>query len=149
MAAFLMHLAIKARAPPGLPNTSRSGPTPPAPLLSLPNIRVMINQLFLILSFASVITGFADLSSVALCFTQVVPFDLALVIGFSLSTVFVLGSTVSGLDIALTVRDFLRHRKALKGGDKANAAASDTERGGAMQGKILQPTMVDEKGAFA
>lgn len=144
-----MHLAIKARAPPGLPNTSRSGPPPPAPLLSLPNIRVMVNQLFLILSFASVITGFADLSSVALCFTQVVPFDLALVIGFSLSTVFVLGSTVSGLDIALTVRDFLRHRKALKGGDKAIAAASDTERGGFMQGKILQPAMVDEKGAFA
>ncbi|KAF4780206.1 hypothetical protein HER10_EVM0010179 [Colletotrichum scovillei] len=149
LAAFLMHLAIKARAPPGLPNTSRSGPTPPAPPLSLPIIRVMVNQLFLILSFASVITGFADLSSVALCFTQVVPFDLALVIGFSLSTVFVLGSTVSGLDIALTVRVFLRHRKALKGSDKAIAAASDTERGGVMQGKILQPAMVDEKGAFA
>ncbi|KAK1472526.1 hypothetical protein CTAM01_16367 [Colletotrichum tamarilloi] len=149
LAAFLMHLAIKARAPPGLPHTSRSGPTPPAPLLSLPNIRVMVNQLFLILSFASVITGFADLSSVALCFTQVVPFDLALVIGFSLSTVFVLGSTVSGLDIALTVRDFLRYRKTLKGDDKTNAAERGVERGGVMQSKILQPTMVDEKGAFA
>ncbi|UQC81717.1 uncharacterized protein CLUP02_07203 [Colletotrichum lupini] len=149
LAAFLMHLAIKARAPPGLPHTSRSGPTPPAPLLSLPNIRVMVNQLFLILSFASVITGFADLSSVALCFTQVVPFDLALVIGFSLSTVFVLGSTVSGLDIALTGRDFLRYKKTLKGGDKTNAAERGVERGGVMQSKILQPTMVDEKGAFA
>ncbi|KAL2882101.1 hypothetical protein SGCOL_002363 [Colletotrichum sp. CLE4] len=149
LAAFLMHLAIKARAPPQLPNTSRSGPTPPAPLLSLPNIRVMVNQLFLILSFASVITGFADLSSVALCFTQIIPFDLALVIGFSLSTVFVLGSTVSGLDIALTARDFLRHRKALKGGDKTNAAERGAERGGVMQGKISQPTRVDEKGAFA
>ncbi|KAK1671268.1 hypothetical protein BDP55DRAFT_753042 [Colletotrichum godetiae] len=149
LAAFLMHLAIKARAPPQLPNTSRSGPTPPAPLLSLPNIRVMVNQLFLVLSFASVITGFADLSSVALCFTQIIPFDLALVIGFSLSTVFVLGSTVSGFDIALTARDFLRHRKALKGGDKTNAAERGAERGGVMQGKISQPTRVDEKGAFA
>ncbi|KAK1637918.1 hypothetical protein BDP81DRAFT_460531 [Colletotrichum phormii] len=149
LAAFLMHLAIKARAPPQLPNTSRSGPTPPALLLSLPNIRVMVNQLLLILSFASVITGFADLSSVALCFTQIVPFDLALVIGFSLSTVFVSGSTVSGLDIALTVQDFLRHRKGLKGGDKTNAAERGAERGGVMQGKISQPTMVDEKGAFA
>ncbi|KAK6212058.1 cytochrome b b6 petb-like protein [Colletotrichum tabaci] len=123
LGAFLLHLAIKARAPPQLPNSSRSPAPAPMPLLSLPNIRVMANQLFLIMSFASVITGFSSLSSVALCFTQVVPFDLALVIGFSLFTVFVLGWSISGLDIALVVRDFWLRRKGAKvDGEKGNFA---------------------------
>ncbi|GKT84178.1 hypothetical protein CT0861_01985 [Colletotrichum tofieldiae] len=144
LGAFFLHLAVKARAPPQLPNSSRS-PPPPMPLLSLPNIRVMVNQLFLILSFASVITGFADLSSVAFCFTQIIPFDLALVIGFGLSTVFVLGSSISGLDIALTVRDFLKRRK---GGQAGSPGA--VERGGVLHGKISPPkVMKDEKGNFA
>ncbi|KAH0440705.1 hypothetical protein CcaCcLH18_02375 [Colletotrichum camelliae] len=133
--AFLLHLAIKARAPPPLPNAR----TPPIPLTALPNIRVYVNQLFLILSFASVITGFADLSSVALCFTQVVPFDLALMLGFGLSTVFVLGSSVSGLDIALTFRDFLKRRK---GGNNIGAIEGGK---GVMSGKNSQPAVSEEK----
>ncbi|CCF39630.1 hypothetical protein CH063_10411 [Colletotrichum higginsianum] len=145
LGAFLLHLAIKARAPPQLPNSSRSPAPAPMPLLSLPNIRVMVNQLFLIMSFASVITGFSSLSSVALCFTQVVPFDLALVIGFSLFTVFVLGWSISGLDIALLVRDFWLRRKGTKG-----ASSGAAERGGVLQGKISPPKIVDgEKGNFA
>lgn len=146
-----MHLAIKARAPPPLP-TSRGSPPPPAlPPLSLPNIRVYVNQLFLVLSFASVMTGFSDLSSVALCFTQVVPFDLALTLGFGLSTVFVLGSTVSGLDIALMVRDFLRRRKAARGGGGgvASEKAVESGKGGVMQAKTGRRMVSDEKGNFA
>ncbi|KAF9877187.1 hypothetical protein CkaCkLH20_05453 [Colletotrichum karsti] len=138
--ALLLHLAIKARAPPPLPNTSR--PAPAIPLTALPNIRVYVNQLFLVLSFASVISGFADLSSVALCFTQVVPFDLALMLGFGLSTVFVLGSTVSGLDIALTFRAAFKRRK----GD-ASAGAVESGRGGVKGGRISPPRRIsDEKG---
>ncbi|KAI8164874.1 hypothetical protein KHU50_007188 [Colletotrichum sp. SAR 10_65] len=133
--AFLLHLAIKARAPPPLPNAR----TPPIPLTALPNIRVYVNQLFLILSFASVISGFADLSSVALCFTQVVPFDLALMLGFGLSTVFVLGSSISGLDIALTFRDFLKRRK----GEKDIGAIEGGK--GVINGKISQPVVREEK----
>ncbi|KAL0943232.1 uncharacterized protein CTRU02_201118 [Colletotrichum truncatum] len=142
--AFLMHLAIKARAPPQLPNTSRSPPTP-MPLLSLPSIRVYVNQLFLILSFASVMTGFADLSSVALCFTQVVPFDLALTLGFGLSTLFVLGSTVSGLDISLNLRAI--YRKA-RGKDGDSAGAVEGGKGGIAREAppVLEPIKVSEKG---
>ncbi|TDZ48280.1 hypothetical protein CTRI78_v008312 [Colletotrichum trifolii] len=145
MGAFLMHLAIKARAPPALPNSSRSAAAPaPLPLLSLPNIRVYVNQLFLILSFASVITGFADLSSVALCFTQVVPFDLALVVGFGLSTVFVLGSSISGLDIALMVRDAMKRRKVAD-----SAGAVERGKGGVTQAKVSKPIVSGEKDNFA
>ncbi|KAJ5019191.1 hypothetical protein K4K57_001736 [Colletotrichum sp. SAR 10_99] len=133
--AFLLHLAIKARAPPPLPNAR----TPPIPLTALPNIRVYVNQLFLILSFASVISGFADLSSVALCFTQVIPFDLALMLGFGLSTVFVLGSSISGLDIALTFRDFLKRRK----GEKDIGAIEGGKD--VINGKISQPVVREEK----
>ncbi|OLN89059.1 hypothetical protein CCHL11_06045 [Colletotrichum chlorophyti] len=145
LAAVLMHLAIKARAPPQLPN-SRSSPAPPAPLLGLSNIRVLLNQLFLILAFVSVVTGFADLSAVALCFTQIIPFDIALVIGFGLSTVFVLGSSISGLDISLTIRDFLRHRKASKGG---SSAGSSGLRGKVSPPPKLPPVKMREKDDFA
>ncbi|GKT41285.1 uncharacterized protein ColSpa_01467 [Colletotrichum spaethianum] len=143
LGAFLLHLAVKARAPPVPANSSRAPPPPTS--LGLPGIRVIVNQLFLALSFLCVITGFADLSSVALCFTQIVPFDLSLVVGFSLSTVFVLGSSISGLDISLNVRDYLRRRKA---GQASSAGAA--ERGGVLQGKISAPKAVqDEKDNFA
>ncbi|KAK1983046.1 hypothetical protein LZ30DRAFT_18721 [Colletotrichum cereale] len=146
LGAVLLHLAVKARTPPQLPRPARS-PPPPLPLMSLPNIRLVVNQLFLVLSFASVITGFTDLSSVALCFTQIVPFDLALVIGFGLSTVFVLGSSISGLDIALTVRDFMKQRK----GGQATSAGAAESGGGVLQGKISAPKIMEsnnEKGNF-
>ncbi|KAK1573243.1 uncharacterized protein LY79DRAFT_526136 [Colletotrichum navitas] len=146
LGAVLLHLAVKARAPPELPRSTGSTP-PPLPLMSLPNIRLLVNQLFLALSFASVITGFTDLSSVALCFTQIVPFDVALVVGFGLSTVFVLGSSISGLDLALTVRDIMKRRK---GGPAGSSGV--VERGGdGLQGKISAPKIVKsnkEKGSF-
>ncbi|KAK2015096.1 hypothetical protein LZ32DRAFT_580611 [Colletotrichum eremochloae] len=145
LGAVLLHLVVKARAPPQLPRSTRS-PPPPLPLMSLPNIRLLVNQLFLALSFACIITGFADLSSVALCFTQIVPFDLALLIGFSLSTVFVFGSLVSGLDLSLIVRDIIKRRK----GGRAGSPGSAERAGGVMQGKISAPKVMesDEKGKF-
>ncbi|KAK2001035.1 hypothetical protein LX36DRAFT_602036 [Colletotrichum falcatum] len=138
LGAVVLHFAVKARAPPPLPRSTGSLP-PPLPLTSLPNIRLMVNQLFLALSFASVITGFTDLSSVALCFTQIVPFDVALVVGFSLSTVFVLGSSISGLDLALTVRDIMQRRK----GGQAGSSGAAERGGGVLQGKISAPKIVD------
>lgn len=148
MAAVLLHIAIKARAPPALPNTSRSSPQPLLPPLSLPNIRIMLNQLFLLFSFASVMTGFSSLSSVALCFTQVVPFDLALSIGLGLSTVFLLGSTVSGFDISLTVRDYLNLRKAAKNGGAGGANAADPESN-VIRVKLESSHKMSDKGNFA
>ncbi|KAK2059077.1 hypothetical protein LY76DRAFT_571391 [Colletotrichum caudatum] len=146
LGAVLLHLAVKARAPPQLPK-STGPPPPPLPLTSLPNIRLMVNQLFLALSFASVITGFTDLSSVALCFTQIVPFDVAIVAGFGLSTVFVLGSSISGLDLALTVRDIMKRRKGGKGGQASSSGA--TVESGVWGGKNSPPKIVEsgnEKG---
>ncbi|WYZ38197.1 hypothetical protein EsH8_III_000111 [Colletotrichum jinshuiense] len=148
LAAVLLHIAIKARAPPALPNTSRSSPQPLLPPLSLPNIRIMLNQLFLLFSFASVMTGFSSLSSVALCFTQVVPFDLALSIGLGISTVFLLGSTVSGFDISLTVRDYLNLRKAAKNGGAGGANAADPESN-VIRVKLESSHKMSDKGNFA
>ncbi|KAK2040602.1 hypothetical protein LZ31DRAFT_578199 [Colletotrichum somersetense] len=148
LGAVLLHLAVKARAPPQLPK-STGPPPPPLPLTSLPNIRLMVNQLFLALSFASVITGFTDLSSVALCFTQIVPFDVAIVAGFGLSTVFVLGSSISGLDLTLTVRDIMQRRKGGKGGQAGSSGA--TVESGVWGGKISAPKVVEsvkEKGNY-
>lgn len=94
--------------------TLAAGTPPPMGLLSLPNIRATVNQLFLFLATLSVTSGFKDLSSVALCFTQVVPFDIAIGVGFGLSTIFVLGSSIMGIDMYLVFRDARQRKKALK-----------------------------------
>lgn len=91
------------------------GGTPPAVgPFSLASIRSAVNQLFLLLATLSTTTGFKDLSSVALCFTQVVPFDIAIGIGFGISTVFVVGSSIMGVDMYLVFRDARMRKKALK-----------------------------------
>ncbi|KAM0326706.1 hypothetical protein ACHAQA_006579 [Verticillium albo-atrum] len=115
IAAVALHILVKVKAPPQM-----VGDRFPQGLLSLPNIRNFINQIFLFLALASAMTGFADLSSVALCLTQIIPFDIALSVGFGLSTAFALGSSIVGLDAYLMFRDVRRKKKALKNGNIDN-----------------------------
>lgn len=48
-------------------------------------IRVVVNQLFLILSVVTSLLGFGSLSSVALCIPQVLPFAMTVSFGFGLA----------------------------------------------------------------
>jgi hypothetical protein len=77
----------------------------------LGTVRHIVNQLFLTLSVASCLQGFASLSSVTLCFTQVIPFNLAVSIGFGLAGIFTLGAAITGLDMLLFIRAWRRKQK--------------------------------------
>jgi predicted RND superfamily exporter protein len=83
-----------------------------------PKVRTAVNQLFLALSSASALTGFNGLSFASFCFTQVVPFELAIAIGFGLSTVYVIGSAISGLEIYLDFRDSRKRKKVATKGER-------------------------------
>ncbi|KAH6683572.1 hypothetical protein F5X68DRAFT_155291 [Plectosphaerella plurivora] len=123
------------------------GGTPPAiGTFSLPNIRSAVNQLFLLLATLSTTSGFKDLSSVALCFTQIVPFDIAIGIGFGLSTVFVVGSSIMGIDMYLVFRDGRQRKKALKAkGKEIEKVTVDEESLERLEGngpEMSRPTMI-------
>jgi len=67
-----------------------------------------VNQLLLVLVPFTMFTGVADLSSVALCFTQVLPFDVAMalaaVLGCGAGFVFLGGQLVNGVDFVVRWR---------------------------------------------
>ncbi|KAK3933757.1 hypothetical protein QBC46DRAFT_431479 [Diplogelasinospora grovesii] len=75
-------------------------------------IRTIVNQVLLMMSVATAFTGFADLSVISLCVTQLISFETTVVLGFSLSGAPMLGSAVSGLDIFLALRECRRLRSS-------------------------------------
>lgn len=62
------------------------------------------NQMLLTLIPFTVITGFADLSSITLGLTHVLPFELAFTLGSALAFMLVLGQAVSSTDIYIAWR---------------------------------------------
>lgn len=97
--AVALHYIVKVRA-------AEDGVSIATPfkVTDLRNIRTVVNQLLLLMSVATAMTGFADLSAISLCFTYIIPLQTAVTIGFALAGAFVLGSALSGLDIMLAVR---------------------------------------------
>lgn len=67
-------------------------------------IRTYNNQALLGLAAAASLTGFTDLSKIAVCITQVVPFELALSVGFGLANTYVIGSTLTQFEVYLAYR---------------------------------------------
>lgn len=62
----------------------------------------------------TVISGFADLGSVTLCVTRVVPFEAAFAVAVSLTALYVTGSGISFLNILLAVGDIRRAKREAK-----------------------------------
>lgn len=62
----------------------------------------------------TVISGFADLSSVSLCVTRVVPFEAAFAVAVSLTALYITGSGISFLNIMLAVFDIRQAKKEAK-----------------------------------
>ncbi len=52
----------------------------------------------LVLALVTCLTGFADMSSILMCFTSVVTFEIAVALGFLMGPVFVLGSVLASVD---------------------------------------------------
>lgn len=59
----------------------------------------------------TVISGFADLGSVTLCVTRVVPFEAAFAVAVSLTALYITGSGISMLNILLAILDIRRAKK--------------------------------------
>ena len=70
------------------------------------------NQLFLILAAVTSLTGFADVSKVALCLTHILSFEMSLSIGFSLSTLVTIASAVTGLEFWISFMDARKTKKS-------------------------------------
>jgi hypothetical protein len=96
--------------------------TPSEQLVTLPRIRVALNQIFLAISGLSSILGFSALSNITLCIAQTVAFALAVSLGFGLATIFILGMAISSLDVYVRIRDFRN--------------ISSNKRGRGMRGKV-------------
>ncbi|KAJ9150797.1 Cytochrome b/b6/petB-like protein [Pleurostoma richardsiae] len=107
IAAVALHCVVKLRrAEDGLIIAR------PFKFLDPRTVRTIVNQVLLIVSVATAFTGFADLSVISLCFTQLISFETTVVLGFSLSGALMLGSAVSGLDIFLALRECRRLRSS-------------------------------------
>lgn len=59
----------------------------------------------------TLISGFADLGSVTLCVTRVVPFEAAFAIAVSLTALYITGSGISFLNIMLAIFDIRQAKK--------------------------------------
>lgn len=62
----------------------------------------------------TVISGFADLGSVTLCITRVVPFEAAFAVALSLGALYIIGSSISLLNIFLALFDIRQAKKDAK-----------------------------------
>lgn len=78
------------------------------------------NQFLLALAAATSLTGFIDLSKIAVCLTQVVPFELAMAIGFGLASIYAVGSTITQFAVYLELRSARTKKKQMNQGAKAS-----------------------------
>lgn len=74
-------------------------------------ISTFFNQVLLALTMPTVISGFADLGSVTLCVTRVVPFEAAFAAAVGLTSLYITGSGISFLNIMLAILDIRRAKK--------------------------------------
>ncbi|KAI6371218.1 hypothetical protein MCOR25_003992 [Pyricularia grisea] len=88
--------------------------------------RAISNQLFQTLAVTTILSGFGQVSGVALCATQVVPFEFALSIGFAFASISSIGMMLNWLDFYMAWR-ISRIPQAMKTPD---ASGSDTNDGG-------------------
>jgi hypothetical protein len=73
-----------------------------------------MSQTLLGLTMPTVISGFADLGSVTLCVTRVVPFEAAFAAAVGLTALYITGSGISFLNIMLAVFDIRQAKKEAK-----------------------------------
>lgn len=92
--AVSLHVFVKTR-----------GASDPLPTWTkLQTGRAVVNHVLLLLAVATSMTGFVDLSTVSLCFTQILSMETSVMIGFGLAGPFTLGSGLAGLDAYLAWR---------------------------------------------
>ncbi|KAI1854060.1 hypothetical protein JX266_001201 [Neoarthrinium moseri] len=104
LAAVGLHYAVRLfGSPPGQPPTT------------MQRVRTYNNQVLLILTIATSLSGFGDLSKITVCLTRIVSLEMAIAAGFGLSSVYTIGSTITQLDLFLEFRDARMRKKGLMG----------------------------------
>jgi hypothetical protein len=67
-------------------------------------VRLVTNHIMLLLTIATTISGFKDLSTILLCYTQTISTELLILLGFSLAASMTIGSGLSWFDLYLRWR---------------------------------------------
>lgn len=83
----------------------------PFKLLSALTLRTVINQATLMLTLPTVIAGFSDLASVALCLTRIVPFEAGIGFAAGLTFLYTVASFLSSLVMYLASKDIRNAKK--------------------------------------
>lgn len=111
----------------------------PFSLFSALTLRTVLNQGTLMLTLPTVIAGFSDLASVALCLTRVIPFEAGIGFAAGLTFLYTVASFLTSLVIYLAFKDI---RNAKKG---KPAARLDVEANRSLKEKIqvIRPEGVD------
>ncbi|KAH8777771.1 hypothetical protein F5883DRAFT_487252 [Diaporthe sp. PMI_573] len=105
-------LWISTKAP--SPDTQASVLPAPFTFSDRRTIRTLMSQALLGLTMPTVISGFADLGSVTLCITRVVPFEAAFATAVGLTALYITGSGISFLNIMLAIFDIRQAKKEAK-----------------------------------
>lgn len=112
--ATVMHLFTKMRRPEELSEGAVF--SRPFSIFTSLTFRTIINQTLLVLVLPVIISGFADLSTITICITRVVPFEAALALGTGLLFLYTISNAASGLAILLSIRDVRSPQKGGGGG---------------------------------
>lgn len=127
-----MQLAARMSSPDELKNAAVFT-TKPFKLLGALSLRTIMHQTLLMLILPVVITGFADLSAVALCITRIVSLEAAIGFATGLTFLYTVASAMSSLTLMLATRD-VRSKKSGKGDesmkDKIALVRQQTEKNG-------------------
>lgn len=107
-------LWISTKAP--SPDTQASVLPAPFTFSDRRTIRTLISQTLLGLTMPTIISGFADLGSVTLCVTRVVPFEAAFAVAVGLTALYITSSGISFLNILLAIFDIRQAKKEAKDG---------------------------------
>ena len=95
----------------------------------LANLRRLVLNLLMLFIVAASMLGFGDLGALTVCLVQVVPFALAVSLGFGVAGAFSIGSTIASVDAFWAMR---KPKKASSANDSDNDApgAKDLEMSG-------------------
>lgn len=110
-------------------------PTKPFQLMNSLTIRTILGQAVLMLSLPVVITGFSDLSSVALCATRVLPFEAGIAFASGLTFLYTIATAISGLTIFLTTKDINSKDQSMTDNEKWG---NEAQKGSNMQQSFME-----------
>ncbi|KKY35876.1 hypothetical protein UCDDA912_g04149 [Diaporthe ampelina] len=140
-------LYISANTP--FPGSEASVLPAPSTFADRRTISTLLSQTLLGLTMPTLISGFADLASITLCTTRVVPFEAAFAVAVSLTALYTTGSGISMLNILLAIFDIRKAKKeAADGRDEENRGRKTLKEKIQYVGQVSQVKLDGQPGTF-